>query len=44
MIEPGKAYKEAKRCQLDEGSGGTPAFLDKKIFVRGGEYLYCLGE
>ena len=27
---------------LPNGSGGTPAFSGKRIFTRGGEFLYCL--
>jgi len=44
VIEPGKEYKEIKKNKLLEGSGGTPAFSGKCIFVRDGENLFCLGE
>lgn len=44
VIEPGKDYKELKKNKMIEGSGGTPAFSGKNIFVRDGENLFCIGE
>jgi len=44
VLEPGREYKEVRQNQLDEGSGGTPVFAGKRIYVRGGANLYCLGE
>jgi outer membrane protein assembly factor BamB len=44
VIEPGKDYKEIKKNKMLEGSGGTPAFSGKNIFVRDGENLFCIGE
>jgi len=44
VLEPGREYKEVKRNRLDEGSGGTPAFAGKRIYIRGGANLYCIGE
>ena len=29
---------------LPGGSGGTPTFSGKRMFVRGGKLLYCIGE
>jgi hypothetical protein len=29
---------------LPDGAPGTPVFVGKHIFVRGGENLYCIGE
>jgi outer membrane protein assembly factor BamB len=43
VLEPGREYKEVKQNQLDEGAGGTPVFTGKRIYVRGGANLYCLG-
>jgi outer membrane protein assembly factor BamB len=44
VLEPGRAYKKVRRNGLDEGSGGTPVFVGRRIYVRGGANLYCLGE
>lgn len=44
VLVPGKEYKEIHKNKLPEGSGGTPAFAGRCIFVRDGENLFCLGE
>lgn len=43
VIEPGKVYKGIRKNKMLEGSGGTPAFAGKCIFVRDGENIFCIG-
>jgi outer membrane protein assembly factor BamB len=43
VLEAGKDYKEVKRNQLPEGSGGCLFFDGPELFIRGGDYLYCVG-
>jgi hypothetical protein len=42
VLQPGKEYREVKRNSLDAGAAGSPAFDGKRMFVRGGESLYCI--
>lgn len=42
-IEAAREYKKAKLNRLSEGSGGTPVFEGKRMFLRGGETLYGIG-
>ena len=42
VLEPGREYKELKHNDLGEGSGGTPVFVGKRMYVRGGANLYCI--
>jgi len=44
VLEPGRELKQAARNSLPEGAPGTAVFAGKRIFVRGGENLYCIGE
>lgn len=44
LIEPGDQAAVAGTNSLGAGSGGTPAFSGKRMFVRGGKFLYCIGE
>jgi len=44
IIETGRAYKELSRAELGEPAYATPAFLDGRIYIRGTEHLYCIGE
>jgi outer membrane protein assembly factor BamB len=43
VLQPGKEYKELKKNRLNDGSGANMFFAGKRIYVRGGEKLYCLG-
>ncbi len=43
VIEPGREYKEVCRNRLLEGSGGTPAFSGRRLFVRDGQQILCIG-
>jgi outer membrane protein assembly factor BamB len=42
VLEAARDYREIARNQLPEGSGSTPAFSGGSLFIRGGEYLYCI--
>lgn len=44
VIEATREYKEVKLNHLAEGSGGTPVLDAKRMFQRGGDKLYCIGE
>jgi outer membrane protein assembly factor BamB len=44
VLEPGKQYKEFKRCKLSDGSGGNLFFAGNRIYARAGEKLVCIGE
>ncbi|MBL7152124.1 MAG: PD40 domain-containing protein [Phycisphaerae bacterium] len=37
-------YKELKRCELGEKCHASPAFADGRIYIRGQNSLYCIGE
>jgi len=43
VLEPGRAYKELARNRLPEGSAASPVFAGGHLFLRGGEFLYCIG-
>lgn len=44
VLSPGREPRVVGRNSLPEGAPGTPAFAGKRIFIRGGEHLYCIGE
>ena len=44
VVEPGREYKEVRKNKVAEGSGGSMAFAGRRIFVRDGETLLCIGE
>jgi outer membrane protein assembly factor BamB len=44
IIEIGSEYKELAKCELDEKCNASPAFADGRIYIRGAENLYCIGE
>jgi outer membrane protein assembly factor BamB len=39
-----RQYTELARCELGEKCFASPAFADGKIYIRGLENLYCIGE
>jgi outer membrane protein assembly factor BamB len=43
LLEPGDAGKVAGSGSLPSGSGTTPVFSGKRMFIRGGKSLYCVG-
>ena len=44
IIQAGPEYKELTRCELGEECHASPAFADGRIYIRGLENLYCIGE
>ena len=43
MLELGDEGKAVEVNSLPAGSGSTPVFADRRIYVRGGKILYCIG-
>ena len=43
LFKPGRQYKEVARNQL-EPFRSTPVFLGDRMYLRGLEYVYCLGR
>jgi outer membrane protein assembly factor BamB len=43
FIEPGEKGVVVSGGTLPAGCGATPAFSGKRMLVRGGEFLYCVG-
>jgi outer membrane protein assembly factor BamB len=39
-----RAYRELAACRLGDGSDATPALGDGRIYIRGRNHLWCLGE
>ncbi len=37
-------YKEVAKCELGEDCFASPAFMDGRIYIRGLENLYCIGD
>ena len=44
VLVPGREYAEAARNSLDEGSGASPFYAGKRLFLRAGEHVYCVGS
>jgi len=44
IIEAADKYKEVARCELSEKCYASPAFMDGRIYIRGLENLYCIGN
>ncbi|MFH1718350.1 MAG: PQQ-binding-like beta-propeller repeat protein [Planctomycetota bacterium] len=44
IAEAGAEYKELAKCELGEECHASPAFADGRIYIRGVENLYCIGE
>lgn len=43
VIAPGREYRKIGQNALEEGAAGSPAFDGRLIFLRGGDFLYCIG-
>jgi len=39
-----REYKELGRAELGEAVNTCPAFMDGRIYIRGKEHLYCIGQ
>jgi outer membrane protein assembly factor BamB len=44
IVEAGREYKELAKNELGEKCYASPAFADGRIYIRGKENLYCIGE
>ncbi|VGO21750.1 outer membrane protein assembly factor BamB family protein [Pontiella sulfatireligans] len=44
IMEATDEYKEIARIEMGEAVYATPAFMDNRIYIRGEEYLYCIGK
>ncbi len=44
IIEAGPEYKQLAKSELGEGCHASPAFADGRIYIRGLENLYCIGN
>ncbi|MCW8133347.1 MAG: PQQ-binding-like beta-propeller repeat protein [Planctomycetota bacterium] len=44
VIEPGLNGKVIHTNDIVDGTGSTPLFVGKRIYMRGGEQLFCIGE
>ena len=44
IIQAGPEYKELTKCELGEKCYASPAFVDGRIYIRGLEHLYCIGN
>ena len=44
IIQAGTEYKELTKCELGEKCHASPAFVDGRIYIRGLENLYCIGN
>ena len=44
IVKAEPKFELVAESPLGERSDGTPAFSDKKVFIRGEKYLYCISE
>jgi outer membrane protein assembly factor BamB len=44
IIAADREYKELGRAELGENTHTCPAFMDGRIYIRGKENLYCIGN
>jgi outer membrane protein assembly factor BamB len=44
VVTPGQEYKEVAQNELDDGSGASPVFDGKQLFLRGGNKLYRIDK
>ncbi|MDH4238109.1 MAG: PQQ-binding-like beta-propeller repeat protein [Phycisphaerae bacterium] len=44
IAEISTEYKELAKCQLGENCLASPAFMDGRIYIRGLQNLYCIGD
>ncbi len=44
IVQSGSEFKELARCELGEECRASPAFADGRIYIRGLENLYCIGQ
>jgi len=39
-----KEFQSIGRCELGERAMTIPAFMHNRIYIRGEEHLFCIGE
>ena len=44
IIEASPSYKEIGKAELHEETTCTPAFVNGRIYIRGYEHLFCIGN
>ena len=44
IVAAAPEYKLLGQCALGEKADATPAFVDGRIYIRGAEHLFCIGE
>ena len=44
VLELGRQYRPVRVNRLDDGSAGTPFFIDDKIVIRGTNAVYCIAH
>jgi outer membrane protein assembly factor BamB len=44
IAEIGSEYKQLVKCELGEKCFASPAFADRRIYIRGVKNLYCIGN
>lgn len=44
VLAPGRGYKETSVNSFEEGTGASPFFDGKRLFLRAGEDIYCIGS
>ncbi len=44
VVQAGPEYKELARSELGDTCHASPAFADGRIFIRGDQNLYCIGN
>lgn len=44
IAEVGPEYNEIAQCELGEECYASPAFVNGRIYIRGAEHLYCIGQ
>ena len=44
VAQAGLEYREVARSELTDTCRGSPAFTDGRIFIRGDQNLYCIGN
>ena len=44
IIEAGPEYREIAKCELGERCYASPAFMNGRVYIRGLENLYCIGN
>jgi hypothetical protein len=44
VLDAGRAYRELARNTLDAKIFASPAFVNGRIYLRGVEHLFCIGQ